>query len=308
MTPFTRLRRFAAPIAAAVATAAVFTGALWVQHSREAWPFAPRAQPAAAMDMPTAVATTGSGSTHDRVPIDVTASTLQELDIRLEVVTRESLTQAVRAVATVVPDESADLARAHPRGGMGRTARRQHHGRDGSRGSAARTHLLAGTVLVPDRVPGHPEDDVGLGHHERRGRRRSHATDRPRDDAGGHRRDRADRRTEAPGHRGRPQKWRGREPRRHGGHVRGSVDDAAHDCRPVARVDSRRSAGGEHSGGARRHARAARLSGLRPRAVRGPYRLRLSDAHRAHAHAARPLLGGESRRHAQAGALRHRRL
>lgn len=106
MTPFTRLHRFAAPFAAAVATAAVLTGALWVQHSREAWPFAPREPAPAAIKAPSAVATTGSTSTHDRVPVDVTASTLQELDIRLEVVKRESLTQSVRAVATVVPDES----------------------------------------------------------------------------------------------------------------------------------------------------------------------------------------------------------
>ncbi|HYN09723.1 MAG TPA: efflux RND transporter periplasmic adaptor subunit [Vicinamibacterales bacterium] len=91
-----------------MATAAVFTGALWVQHSREAWPFAARDQAAAAMDMDgtTAVSTPGSGSTQNRVPVDVTASTLQELDIRLEVVRRESLTQAVRAVATVAPDET----------------------------------------------------------------------------------------------------------------------------------------------------------------------------------------------------------
>ena len=108
MTPFTRLQRFGSPIAAAVATAAMFTGALWTQHSREAWPFAAvgQAAAAAAVDAPTAVATTGSGSTHNRVPVDVTASTLQELDIRLEVVARESLTQTVRAVASVVPDES----------------------------------------------------------------------------------------------------------------------------------------------------------------------------------------------------------
>jgi Cu(I)/Ag(I) efflux system membrane fusion protein len=36
----------------------------------------------------------------------VSAATAQELDLRLEVVRRESLTQSVRAVATVVPDES----------------------------------------------------------------------------------------------------------------------------------------------------------------------------------------------------------
>ena len=110
MTLFTGLHRFASPIAAVVMTAAVFTATLWVQHSREAWPFAPDKQRVAAIDKPTAASTaastTGSGSTHDRVPIDVTAATLQELDIRLEVVKRESLTQAVRAVATVVPDES----------------------------------------------------------------------------------------------------------------------------------------------------------------------------------------------------------
>ena len=97
MTPFTRLHRFGAPIAAVVVTAAVFTVTLWAQHSRGAWPFAPRAQPAAPMDMPAAVSTTGSGSTRDRVPIDVTASTLQQLDIRLDVVKRESLTEEVRA-------------------------------------------------------------------------------------------------------------------------------------------------------------------------------------------------------------------
>ena len=106
MTLFSRLRRFGAPIASAVATAAVLSGALWAQHSREAWPFAPRDPSPPAIKAPSAAATTGPASTPDRIPIDVTASTLQELDIRLEVVRRESLTQSVRAVATVVPDES----------------------------------------------------------------------------------------------------------------------------------------------------------------------------------------------------------
>jgi len=106
MTPKFRLHRIGAPIASAVATAAVLTGALWVQHARETWPFAPRAQAPAAMDASSSVSTTGSAPTHDRVPVDVTAATRQELDIRLEVVKRESLTQAVRAIATVVPDES----------------------------------------------------------------------------------------------------------------------------------------------------------------------------------------------------------
>jgi hypothetical protein len=87
-------------------TAAVFTAALWVQHAREAWPFAPASQtvaPLTTSEMPTAV---GTAATHDRVPVDVNATTVQELGIRVEVVGREALTQEVRAVATVVPDES----------------------------------------------------------------------------------------------------------------------------------------------------------------------------------------------------------
>jgi Cu(I)/Ag(I) efflux system membrane fusion protein len=106
MTSTSRLHGIGAPIAAAVATATLLTGALWVQHWREAWPFSPRGQDAVADRVPSAASTAGSASTHDRVPVDVTASTLQELDIRLEAVRRESLTQSVRAVATVVPDES----------------------------------------------------------------------------------------------------------------------------------------------------------------------------------------------------------
>src|SRR5688572_11071624 len=97
MKAFPRLRRLGAPLASAIATAAVFTGALWVQHAREAWP------PLTGAAMPSA---TGTTSTHDRVPVDVNAATIQELGIRLEVIGRESLTQEVRAVATVVPDES----------------------------------------------------------------------------------------------------------------------------------------------------------------------------------------------------------
>ena len=106
MTPLTRLHGFGAPVAAAVATAALFTGALWVQQARQAWPFEPRGQAPAALEAARAVSTTGSTSSPDRVPIEVRTSTLQDLDIRLEVVSRQSLTQAVRAVATIVPDES----------------------------------------------------------------------------------------------------------------------------------------------------------------------------------------------------------
>jgi membrane fusion protein, copper/silver efflux system len=108
MTSTSRLHRIAAPLAAAAATAAVFTAALWVQHAREAWPFLPRAH-AVAVDavepVSGAVASTaGSAFTHDRAPVD--AAAVASLDIRLETVGRSSMTQIVRAVATVVPDES----------------------------------------------------------------------------------------------------------------------------------------------------------------------------------------------------------
>ena len=106
MTTISRLGRIGPPIASAVATAALLTGVLWVQHSRGAWPFSPREPAPAAIKAPAAVAKKGSASTHDRVAVDVNAETLQELDIRLEVVRREPLTQSVRAVATVAPDES----------------------------------------------------------------------------------------------------------------------------------------------------------------------------------------------------------
>jgi len=98
MTHFTTLT---SAIAAVAVTAGVFTAGLSLQHSRNAWPFAPT--PLSAMPADPAA---GSGATHNRVPIDVTPSTQQQLGIRLEPATREALTEAVRAVATVVPDES----------------------------------------------------------------------------------------------------------------------------------------------------------------------------------------------------------
>ena len=106
MTAFPRLRRLAVPMASALVTAAMFTGALWMQRVRGAWPFAPGTRVAAPLTGSEVPSAAGTSSTHDRVPVDVDAAKVQELDIRLEVVRRESLTQSVRAVAVVVPDES----------------------------------------------------------------------------------------------------------------------------------------------------------------------------------------------------------
>lgn len=113
MTSTSRLHRLGAPLAAAAATAALFMGATWVQHSRDAWPFAPRGGAPPAEPMSSVIASTmGAASTRDRVPVD--AATVGSLDIRLETVGQHSLTQTVRAVATVVPDESR-ISHAHTR-------------------------------------------------------------------------------------------------------------------------------------------------------------------------------------------------
>jgi membrane fusion protein, copper/silver efflux system len=106
MTPFITLHRFAAPGVAVLLTAALFAATLWAQRSRDAWPFTLSVQSAAPATTVVPPPSTDSGSTHSRVPIDGTESTVQQLGVRLETVARESLTQEVRAVATVVPDES----------------------------------------------------------------------------------------------------------------------------------------------------------------------------------------------------------
>lgn len=110
MTPFAGLRRIRSPLAAAATTAVLFTTILWVQRARDGWPFnAPTtSQPAAAAG----TAATAGSAAPSRVPVEAAAT--QSLDIRLETVSRESLTETVRAVATIVPDESR-IAHIHTR-------------------------------------------------------------------------------------------------------------------------------------------------------------------------------------------------
>jgi Cu(I)/Ag(I) efflux system membrane fusion protein len=74
-----------------------------VQRGREGWPFGGEraSQPHAAID---AIAPVAPDSPRTRVPVE--AAVTQSLDIRLEIVGRESLRETVRAVATIVPDES----------------------------------------------------------------------------------------------------------------------------------------------------------------------------------------------------------
>jgi membrane fusion protein, copper/silver efflux system len=96
--------RFSTIISSIVATVVVFGGLLWVQRARDGWPFGQGARVLAAPAPVTA--TPGAPATHDRVPVDVTATSGQRIGISVEPVSRQALTQEVRAVAAIVPDES----------------------------------------------------------------------------------------------------------------------------------------------------------------------------------------------------------
>jgi Cu(I)/Ag(I) efflux system membrane fusion protein len=105
-----------APLASAVTTTAVLSGALWIQHSRGGWPFGPTAQvlaPAPAAADHDMVAMEASAKL-ERVAVEVTPSMQQALGVRIEEVSRESLTQTIQSVATVAPDESR-ISHAHTR-------------------------------------------------------------------------------------------------------------------------------------------------------------------------------------------------
>ena len=107
MTPF--LRPIGAAAAAALGTAAIIATALSVQHSRVGWPFDAGA---AVPEQHDAAAPPRDHPAGDRVAVDAAAA--RSLDIRLETVGRETLRQTVRAVATIVPDESR-IAHVHTR-------------------------------------------------------------------------------------------------------------------------------------------------------------------------------------------------
>jgi Cu(I)/Ag(I) efflux system membrane fusion protein len=107
--------RAVAPVIASLATAAVLGLLLWLQSARGGWPFA-ASPPAPAVDRhaghePASMAP--AEAIDDRVPVDATHA-MQSLGVRVDAVRRETLTQALQAVATVVPDESR-ISHAHTR-------------------------------------------------------------------------------------------------------------------------------------------------------------------------------------------------
>jgi Cu(I)/Ag(I) efflux system membrane fusion protein len=92
-------------------TTAVFSGLLWIQRARHAWPFEPAAGAGHAAGAPPSSPAAASVS---RVAVQVTPATFQALGVRVEEVGHESLTQTLQAVATIVPDESR-ISHAHSR-------------------------------------------------------------------------------------------------------------------------------------------------------------------------------------------------
>lgn len=86
-------------------TAAALGGALLVQHTRDGWPFSLHHELA---DVPAAehAGREAAPPGPTRVAIEVAPEQLEQLGVRTEVVRSETLAQPIRAVATVVPDET----------------------------------------------------------------------------------------------------------------------------------------------------------------------------------------------------------
>lgn len=113
MTSTPTLHRVMTPLVSALATTAVLGSVLWMQRARGAWPFT--SGPAAVAGAPAHLQAAPRGpDAPTRVPVEVAPATLQALGVRIETVGQESLTQAIQAVATVVPDESR-ISHAHSR-------------------------------------------------------------------------------------------------------------------------------------------------------------------------------------------------
>lgn len=123
MTNTTRLAQFRLPAVSVLATVLVLAAALLLQHWRHGWPFSLHMVPTSASVAHPAdhsvaggqqAGAAGEPTGHERVAVDVDGSKVEQLAIRLEGVRAETLTLPLRAVATIVPDESR-ISHAHTR-------------------------------------------------------------------------------------------------------------------------------------------------------------------------------------------------
>jgi RND family efflux transporter MFP subunit len=113
MTSINFVQRAVPALIAAVVVASTFGGAIWLQKSKGAG-VAVAADPAA-VDHAAMGHGSGHGAGHgdgaepptvDRVPVDLDAKTVAAAGIQFEAAVREPVRESVRAVATIVPDES----------------------------------------------------------------------------------------------------------------------------------------------------------------------------------------------------------
>ena len=180
----------------AAATTAVLSGALWIQHARGGWPFAPHEQAVVPAAPPEAIAQDMAGMTAgampDRVPVEVTPSMLQALGVRIEEVGRESLIQTIQAVATVAPDESR-ISHAHTR-----VAGWVEQLDVNTTGEMVRAGQPLARIFSQELLSSQTEylaarrRHRGVGHRERGHRQRSHPSHRARHVTGGDHGDRTD--------------------------------------------------------------------------------------------------------------------
>lgn len=96
-------------LSVALVVLALVAAGLFVQHRRHGWPFSLHhgLGAAAATDLHAGHTAAGEAApAHPRVAVDLDPSRLSAIGIRTEQVRRAALSQPIRAVATVVPDES----------------------------------------------------------------------------------------------------------------------------------------------------------------------------------------------------------
>lgn len=95
-------------ILAAVASSALvlLVAALLVQHLRHGWPFSLHHGIGTPLPSAAVSARDGGQAAHPRAAVELAREQLDAIGVRLEKVRRETISQPIRAVATVVPDES----------------------------------------------------------------------------------------------------------------------------------------------------------------------------------------------------------
>lgn len=113
MTRVELLRTVRGWVLPALVTAALFVAVLAVQRARDGWPFSEGHPGPTGTTQPSPPPAAEAG-VHPRAPVMVDERQLAALGVRLEQPRREALTRPVRAVATVVPDETR-LAHVHTR-------------------------------------------------------------------------------------------------------------------------------------------------------------------------------------------------